>query len=94
MNILIYTSSIQSDGRIIISGSFDTYNGVARNGIARLNTDGSLDITFNPGTGVNNNIFKTSLQSNGKIIISGSFDTYNGVARNRIARLNTDGSLD
>jgi uncharacterized delta-60 repeat protein/uncharacterized repeat protein (TIGR01451 family) len=90
----IYSSSIQSDGKIIITGYFSTYKDTLRNHIARLNTDGSLDTSFNPGTGANLNVFTSSTQTDGKIIIGGQFTSYNGTARNRIARLNTDGSLD
>ena len=93
----VRNTSIQSDGKIIIGGDFNYYNGVARNGIARLNTDGTLDTTFNPGTGTGANnriIYSTSIQSDGKIIIGGGFTSFNGVARSRIARLNTDGTLD
>ncbi len=93
-NNTIYSTTLQSDGKIIIAGAFTTYNGTARNRIARLNADGSLDTGFNPSLGANNNISTTAVQSDGKIIIGGTFTTYNGTARNRIARLNTDGSLD
>jgi uncharacterized delta-60 repeat protein len=90
----VNTVSIQADGKIIIGGLFTTYNGVVSNHIARLNTDGTLDSTFNSGTGANVSVSKTSIQADGKIIIGGGFTTYNGVSRNRIARLNPDGSLD
>jgi uncharacterized delta-60 repeat protein len=93
-NGTVNSAAIQSDGRIIIGGSFTTYNGTARSRIARLNTDGTLDTTFNPGSGANNYVFTTTIQSSGKIIIGGNFTTYNGTARSRIARLNTDGTLD
>src|SRR5207249_1691942 len=93
-NNTVYTSALQADGKIIIGGDFTSYNGTARNRIARLNTDGSLDTSFNPGTGSNNNVFTMALQVNGKIVIGGDFTTYNGTSRNTIARLNTDGSLD
>ncbi len=90
----IYVALIQPDGKIIIGGQFTSYNGTARKNIARLNSDGTLDLTFDPGTGVNNNINTISLQSDGKIIIGGQFSNYNGIARSGIARVNTDGSLD
>ncbi len=86
--------AIQSDGKIIIGGGFTTYNGTAINRIARLNADGSLDGSFNPGTGANNSVISCAIQSNGKIIIGGDFTSYNGTAINCIARLNADGSLD
>ena len=90
----VYTSAIQSDGKIIIGGQFTNYNGTAINRITRINTDGSIDGTFNPGTGVNSLVWTSAIQSDGKIIIGGQFITYNGTTVNRIARLNTDGSLD
>jgi len=90
----VYASTIQSDGKIIIGGGFTTYNGTARNYIARINSDGTLDATFNPGTGTNTSIRTLAVQSDGKIMIGGEFTTYNGTARNRIARSNSDGSLD
>ena len=93
-NSIIWTNGIQSDGKIIIGGNFSAFNGTARSRIARLNTDGSVDAGFNPGTGTNSTIFSTSIQSDGKVIIGGDFTTYNGTLTNRIARLNTDGSLD
>jgi uncharacterized delta-60 repeat protein len=90
----VSTIAIQSDGKVIIVGSFTTYNGKAINRIARLNTDGSLDTNFIVGTGANGNIGTTAIQSDGKIIIGGFFTSYNGTAINNIARLNADGSLD
>jgi uncharacterized delta-60 repeat protein len=85
---------LQPDGKILISGLFGSYNGTARTNIARLNADGTLDTTFDPGTGSNNTTFAIKLQPDGKILIGGNFTSYNGTARNRIARLNSDGSLD
>jgi uncharacterized delta-60 repeat protein len=93
-NGTIQTTSIQSDGKIIIGGSFTSYNGFTINRIARLNTDGTLDISFNPVIGANDNIWTTSIQSDGKIVIGGDFTSYNGTARNRIARININGTID
>ena len=86
--------AVQSDGKIIITGDFTSYNGVSRNRIARLNTNGSLDSSFNPGTGANGAIYGVAIQTDGKIVIAGAFTAYNGTARNRIARLEADGTLD
>ncbi|MDA3894000.1 MAG: T9SS type A sorting domain-containing protein [Salinivirgaceae bacterium] len=91
---IIYTTAIQSDGKIIIGGDFTSYNGTARNHIARLNADGTLDATFNPGFGANGIVYTTAIQSDGKIIIGGYFSSYNGTTMNGIARLNADGTLD
>lgn len=93
-NGVVRTTAVQPDGKIIIGGDFSSINGMGSNRIARLNSDGSLDLSFNPGTGANGTISATAVQSDGKIIIGGSFTTFNGTPSNRIARLNTDGSLD
>jgi uncharacterized delta-60 repeat protein len=90
----VYSIVLQPNGKIIIAGSFTNYNGIARRGIARVNTDGSLDTSFDPGTGANSDVFSAIIQPDGKIIIAGSFFYYNGIAQNSIARLNPDGSLD
>jgi len=84
----------QSDGKLVIGGGFITYDGVGRNRIARLNTNGSLDTTFSVGAGFNNPVNSIVQQSDGKLVVGGNFATYNGTSANGIARLNTDGSLD
>ena len=91
---IIHATAIQSDGKIIIGGDFTSYNGTATWRIARLNTDGSLDLTFNPSAGPDGSVYSVSIQNDGKIIIGGGFTSYNGTGRNRLARLNADGSLD
>ena len=90
----IFAVAIQSDGKIIIGGDFTSVNGTSRNRIARLNLDGSLDLEFNIGSGINDRVYTLGLQADGKILIGGKFTTVNGVARSRIARINIDGSID
>jgi uncharacterized delta-60 repeat protein len=88
----------QSDGKIIISGPFTTYNGVSRAGIARLNSDGTLDGTFDPGAGIGGGngggIQAIAIQTDNKILVGGDFTNFNAIGRAYIARLNTDGSVD
>jgi len=84
----------QSDGKIIIGGNFTAYSGSSSPYIARINLNGTLDTTFNVGVGFNNTVQDLKLQSDGKVIVTGAFTTYSGSTRNRIARLNTDGTYD
>jgi uncharacterized delta-60 repeat protein/uncharacterized repeat protein (TIGR02543 family) len=91
----VYAIAVQSDGKILIGGSFAKYNGTVRGHIARLNTDGTLDTTFDPGTGTSGTIYSIAIQSDGKILIGGSFLKYNDdTARSYLTRINADGSLD
>lgn len=86
--------AVQIDDKIIVAGTFSAYNGVGRNGIARLNTDGTLDPTFNPGLGFNAGVNTIALQADGKILVGGDFTTFNGQSAGRLIRLNADGSRD
>ncbi|MFO0398403.1 MAG: delta-60 repeat domain-containing protein, partial [Sphingobacteriia bacterium] len=90
----ISTLYAQPDGKVLIGGWFSSYNGTSRKNIARLNADGNLDASFNPGAGANSQVFSIALQPDGKMLIEGGFSSYNNTPRNRIARLNADGSLD
>ena len=93
-NADIICIALQSDGKILIGGYFNTYNGIAVNNFLRLNTDGSRDNTFNVGTGADNSVHAISIQNDGKIIIAGSFAEYNDIPSRTISRINTDGTLD
>ncbi|AHB41811.1 hypothetical protein P148_SR1C00001G1032 [candidate division SR1 bacterium RAAC1_SR1_1] len=88
---------IQNDGKIIVIGVFSSYNGQSANGIRRLNTDGSLDTSFNVGSGFTDgglaaNIYDIHLLENGKIIVGGEFSSYSGETINNIIQLNADGT--
>jgi uncharacterized delta-60 repeat protein len=91
---LVSDSALQLDGKVIIAGQFSEVHGVSRPGIARLNVDGTLDLSFDPGVGPNTGPGDLAVQPDGKIIIAGFFTTVNGINRAGLARLNSDGSLD
>lgn len=86
--------AIQPDGKLIIGGYFTSFNGKNISRIARLNANGTIDHSFNPGTGADNSVDALALQPDGKILIGGAFNTYNGMSVKRVARLNADGTLD
>ncbi len=88
----VETIAVQADGRILIGGGFTVVNGIKRNYIARLNTDGSLDTSFN--SNVNSLVYAIAPQTDGRILIGGQFTQISGVSRQYFARLNADGSLD
>ena len=83
----VYSIAVQNDGKAFLGGLFTLVNGANRNYIARLNSDGSLDTTFNPGSGANYVVYSVALQSDGKVLIGGSFTEFNGTPRGGIARL-------
>jgi uncharacterized delta-60 repeat protein len=97
-NNAVNSVSIQSDTKILVGGTFVTYKGVTCQArLTRLDATGNIDPTFNNGTagiGANGTVFTITIQSDSKILIGGSFTTYNNVNFGRIVRLNTDGSID
>ncbi|WCO01991.1 T9SS type A sorting domain-containing protein [Psychroserpens ponticola] len=86
----------QPSGKIIVVGEFETYNGNPAPGIAKLNNDGSFDNTFSVGTGVSSsNLIDTVVElADGKFLIGGFFDEFDGFTTRNLARLNADGSID
>lgn len=91
-----YAIAVQPDGKILVGGEFWGYDAGAPGRIMRLNTDGTLDTSFNlNGSGPNRRVLAMTLQPDGKIVIVGDFYKYNDVDTSYyIARLNPDGSLD
>jgi uncharacterized delta-60 repeat protein len=87
----VYSVVVQPDGKILIGGSFTTVLGVARNNIARLSTDGTLDTSFNPNA--NGFVASIALQADGKILAGGFFANIGGQTRNNIARLDATTGL-
>ncbi len=88
---------VQNDGKIIVAGRFTTFNSQPKGKIIRLNSDGSLDNTFNIGTGFHlGTIINVVLQSNGKILFNAPSNSLNGnpVSSGSLMRLNVDGSID
>lgn len=93
-NGVVYGIALDSNDKILIVGDFSTYNGNARGGVARLNANGTLDTTFNPGNGANDVVECVAVQSDGAVIIGGRFGSVAGSSRPGIARLNANGALD
>jgi uncharacterized delta-60 repeat protein len=93
-NNQIYSAAMQADGKIIIAGTFTSYKGTSISRIARINTDGSLDGTFAPGTGPNSWVYDMAIQTDGKIVLVGDFASYNGTTVNKVARITSTGALD
>jgi uncharacterized delta-60 repeat protein len=93
-NSNVYSTKIQSDGKILAGGDFGSFNGITQNRVIRLNSDGSKDLTFDIGSGFNGSVRPIEIQSDGKILVGGAFTRFTGSTQNNLIRLNTDGSKD
>jgi uncharacterized delta-60 repeat protein len=112
-NGAVTTLALQSDGSVLVGGTFTTLqpagtpSAVARHNLARINSNGSLDLNFNPdlngavsalasrpdGSVLIGGRF-TAIQLNGSILIGGNFVTVGGVPARNLASLNDDGSVN
>lgn len=86
--------AVQPGDKLIVGGLFSHMNGTPRPGLARVNSDGSVDATFDPGTGFSNVPIELLALPDGKVLAMGDFVTYNGASVPRIIRLNSNGSID
>jgi uncharacterized delta-60 repeat protein len=99
-NSKVTATAIQPDGKILIGGNFWTYNGITMNRFARLNPNGTIDLSFNSGVGLgvtgdyNSRCKSIVIQPDGKIILFGNITQYNGTNVGRLTRLNSDGTID
>lgn len=89
--------SVEPNGQILISGRFSGYRGTGRNGICRINADGTLDNNFSlrrfdkvQGGQFASSIFYHAMQTDRKLIVVGEFGSYDQVTRNRIVRVHTE----
>lgn len=95
-NNAVNAIAVQSDGKILIGGLFNTVGNTNHYYVARLNTDGTVDNSFNAGIISGNMVNAIAVQSDGNILIGGSFGFFStyGLTRNNIARLSTNGVPD
>lgn len=98
---------VQPDGKILVAGLIHTaergqlFEGISC-GVLRLNANGSVDMSFDIGYGAHlagneaspQRVTALALQSDGKVIVGGAFTAFNGANATRLARLNTNGTLD
>ncbi|MCF6131530.1 T9SS type A sorting domain-containing protein [Flavobacterium wongokense] len=91
----VYSIALLPNGKIMVGGFFFSYNGTTVKHLVRLNSDGTLDTSFNTGTSFNRFAWTIAVQQDGKVLVGGiNFSSYNGTPSNRIIRLNSDGSAD
>ncbi len=91
----MYSLAVQADGKILVGGLFTTLGVQSRKFIGRLNADGTLDTSFDPGAGGSYPyVYSLAVQADGKILVGGRFSTLGGQSRTNIGRLNPDGTPD
>jgi uncharacterized delta-60 repeat protein len=93
----IYSILVQPDTKILLGGSFTVFNNNTENRLIRLTSAGLKDTSFNIGSGFTGQFIGVraiARQSDGKILVGGNFNSFNGSSQNGLIRLNSDGSKD
>lgn len=93
-NAYVHEIVTRPDGKILISiTGFDVVLDYVSQ-LLLLNNDGTMDTSFNVGTAEANSITDLKLQADGKILVGGRFNSYNGSEANRLLRLLSNGAID
>lgn len=86
----VYDLVLQADGGCIIAGTFDTFGGIPRAGIARIHPGGTLDDSFNAWSSPRLSVQRTALQSDGKVLIFGDISDVSDIGQLHLTRLDND----
>ncbi|WP_099366106.1 DUF5008 domain-containing protein [Sphingobacterium sp. 1.A.4] len=82
-------------GKIVVFGRFNRFDETTVGNIVRLNADGTVDASFNTGSGANFKVNKVTYNPiTKKYVVVGEFKSFNGVETARMVLLNEDGSID
>lgn len=102
--IYVVGAAVQPDGKVLVSGDFESYNGVSNvNKLVRLNSDGTLDTAFTNnssssakfGSGVGSSVLNVEVNNAGNILAGGTFNNYDGtIGTNYFVALNPDGTTN
>ena len=91
---------IQNDGKIVVAG-YSTNGFETVFAVARYNSDGTLDPTFDGDgrvttqvRGISDRAYALAIQGDGKIVVGGEAATFGGDYDFALVRYNADGSLD
>ncbi|TCR00792.1 beta-propeller uncharacterized protein DUF5122 [Sphingobacterium sp. JUb20] len=86
-------SYVKETKKYVLTGSFTSFNGIPANGIVVINLDGSVDKSFQ-SKGFTGGTPSYAVQlSNGLIVVTGTFKTYDSIIREGLLVLNADGTL-
>lgn len=90
---------VQPDDNIVAAGFFSSYSGVSTNNIVRILPDGYKDTSFTASlTGFTSGNLEyapvVQLLLDGSFFVTGGFTSSNGVSKNQIVKLNSDGTND
>lgn len=84
----------EASGKLYVGGRFTSFDGTPANYLCRLNADGTLDATFDVGTGANDWVRNITILEDGRILVVGKFTEFNGTAVQCKIALTSTGEID
>lgn len=90
-NASVLGAALQADGKILVIKQL-AFTVVYQ--IGRLNVDGTWDSSFNSEATHDNSVYTMAVQTDGRIVVGGDFTQMAGQSRSRLARLNSNGTID
>lgn len=85
--------AIDSAGKLVVGGSFKSFNGTQAGSLVRLLTDGKIDPSFKAGEGAEGEVKAIEILGDGRILVAGRFTRFNGKKAVGIVMLASDGSV-
>lgn len=82
----------QADGRYILLGGIAGVDGDTRSNVVRMEIDGAVDPTFQPGSCFSNVVLDALIQPDGQLLAAGHFTGYDNLVSSGVARVNTSGT--
>ena len=90
----VNTVAVQADGKILVGGTFASFNAVFFKNLARLQADGKADATFLIGSGPDAQVNAIAVEADGRILVGGAFQNFGGLTRPYLLRLGATGAVD
>lgn len=83
-----------SDGRLLVAGDFLLFNNWPTHNVARLWPNGRVDTTFLAPEFAGGDVLALAADTQGRVVVGGTFGTVGGQVQPAVARLLSDGTLD
>lgn len=85
---------LDSNNNLYAGGDATVMFGPQQGYLVRLDTGGTIDTSFDGGIKYNASVNEIDIDIDGKILVGGTFTTFNGLTQEHLLRLNTDGTKD
>lgn len=85
---------LRPDGRLLVAGEFSKFGETTVKSVAVVNPDGSLESTFNAGSGPDRKAHLALPLSDNRVLVLGTFSSFAGQDRKNAVRLLSDGTVD